>query len=276
MSTITDALEAEVAAIRAIHARDCKRNRAAVDRHFARALRLIAPRVRHFTRAYGLVDMAEDAAQACAIGLHRAILAYDPGRARFTTFVNWQLRGELSALRQRMHPETRAAARAAGTNFTSLDAMTDESEPWLLEDHAALEATEALAAHTMARRACGSLLDDYFGHLRGLALRQAVRRASPRELERIDARLALERSIVGAHLLSDEDQPECRSLSAEQKRQIARRAVRTIAARALGNPRFDPADECSQLLERSGTASGPSSGMNGKPSCPPIRSATPA
>ncbi len=244
MSTITDALEAEVAAIRALAARDTARSRAAVDRHFARALRLIAPRIRHFTRAYGLLDMADDAAQASAIGLHRAIAAYDPARARFTTFVNWQLRGELSALRFRMHPETRDGARSIGVAVVSLDAMADDTEPWLLEDRAALEATEALAAETMARRACGSLLDDYFGNMRSLALRQIERRAAPRspaaikpgtvgprDLARIEAKLAVERSIVSAHLLGEPGPRRDAKLTAEQQRQIARRALRAISAR---------------------------------------------
>lgn len=243
MSTITDALETEVAAIRA-GARDCARSRAAIDRHFARALRLIAPRIRHFTRTYGLIDMAEDAAQACAIGLHRAILAYDPARARFTTFVNWQLRGELSALRFRMRPETREGARSVGVRLVSLDALAEGAEE-PLEDPAALEATEALAAETMARRACGSLLDDYFGHLHGLAVRQCERRVpprgcaaikpgtiDPRELERIEAKLEMERSIVSAHLLGNDERRIEHRLSAEQQRQIARRALRAISVRA--------------------------------------------
>lgn len=246
MSTITDALETEVAAIRAIAARDTARSRAAVDRHFARALRLIAPRIRHFTRAYGLTGMADDAAQACAIGLHRAIQAYDPARARFTTFVNWQLRGELSALRFRMRPETREAARSIGMGVVSLDALADEGEPWLLEDRAALQATEALAAETMVRRACGSLLDDYFGSLRALALRQIERRAmprgsasikpgtiDPRDLARIDAKLETERAVVSAHLLGEDERRDSR-LSSEQQRQIARRALRAISARVAG------------------------------------------
>ncbi|HVR89959.1 MAG TPA: sigma factor [Novosphingobium sp.] len=243
MSTTTDALEAEVTAIRAVEMRGTPRGRAAVDRHFARLQRLIAPRIRHFTRSYGLLDMAEDAAQACAIGLHRAILAYDPARARFTTFVNWQLRGELSALRFRMHPETREVARRVVSGLISLDALVAEAEPWLLEDPTALAVTEALAAETMARRACGSLLDDYFGHLRKGAMRQIERRATtrraadskpgtidPRDLARIEAKLEMEQSIVSAHLLGDDERWLDGGLSAEQQRQIARRALRAISA----------------------------------------------
>jgi hypothetical protein len=56
-------------------------------------MELLGSRIYHFTRVYGLMDMQDDARQACAIGVHRAIAAYDPGQACFTTFVMWQLRG---------------------------------------------------------------------------------------------------------------------------------------------------------------------------------------
>ncbi len=56
-------------------ARCCARDaraRAVADRAFARLAALAGPRIRYFTRAYGLADVAEDAAQVCAIALHRA------------------------------------------------------------------------------------------------------------------------------------------------------------------------------------------------------------
>ena len=81
------------------------------DRAFARRAALAAPRIRYFTRSYGLSDVAEDAAQVCAIALHRAAERYDPARARFTTYVNWQLRAELQALRLRLHGDQRSAGR---------------------------------------------------------------------------------------------------------------------------------------------------------------------
>ena len=261
MSTITDALEAEVAAIRAIlqggEGAMTPRRRAGHDRHFARTMQLIAPRVRHFTRAYGLVDHAEDAAQACAIGLHRAIALYDPARARFTTFVNWQLRAELQALRFRLRTDARGWAVRAGASTVSLEALGAEEEDWSVEDREALERTEALAAETMARRACGTLLDEHYGQVRRMAIREVERRherrAAPRgraavkpgtipahEIDRIEARLRLERDVVTAHLLGEDDQPGDATLTPEQRRQIARRTLRALTDRARGNPRFDP------------------------------------
>lgn len=267
MSTITDALEAEVAAIRAVRGQTGEtmtpRARLTVDRHFARLMQLIAPRVRHFTRAYGLLDHADDAAQACAIGLHRAIEAYDPARARFTTFVNWQLRGELQALRFRLRTDSRDWAVKAGATTVSLDALGGEEGSVILpEDTEALERTEALAAETMARRACGTLLDEHYGQMRRMALREGQRRADlkegrrraaprgrecvkpgtipPQELDRIEARIRLERDIVTAHLLGEGEAPQDCPLSAEQRRQVARRTLRALTDRARGNPRFDP------------------------------------
>ena len=260
MSTITDALEAEVAAIRALRgvmAPADARHRQAIDRHFARLMKLIAPRIRHFTRAYGLLDHADDAAQACAIGLHRALEAYDPAKARFTTYVNWQLRGELQALRFRLRTDARDRAVKARAQTISLEALGEDLAPWSAEDREALERTEALAAETMARRACGTLLDEHYGQARRMALREVERRARPRprewvkpgtlpahEIDRIEARLGLERDIVTAHLLGEEDQPGDSTPrdggpTSEQRRQIARRTLRALTDRARGNPRFD-------------------------------------
>ncbi len=257
MSTITDSLEAEVAAIRAIMAKaagrePAPRERSWIDRHFARIMRLIAPRVRHFIRAYGLADMAEDAAQACAIGVHRAIGAYDPSRARFTTFVNWQLRGELQGLRHRVRPRLRGHAGQMGAVTISLDGLQDGPDGMEFADEA-LERTEALAAETMARRACGRLLDDHQQAVRSMALRRIERgRASrgsesikpgtiaPRELARVEARLERERAIALAHLFGDMEVVFDDGLSADQRRQIARNTISALSERARGNPRFDP------------------------------------
>ena len=251
MSTVTDALEVEVAAILALRRGELTdaRSRAAIDRHFARILRLIAPRIRHFIRTYGLLDWSDDAAQACAIGVHRAICAYDPAKARFTTFVNWQLRGELQGLRHRVRLEQRSSARGVGAVVISLDQLGEATERdgrhWEPEDERAQERTESLACETLARRACGRLLDDHTAHMRGIALRQLERRAVPRgrettkpgtpalrDIERIERTLTRERAIIATHLLGDEDEAlDDGGLNAEQRRQIARRGARAIRAR---------------------------------------------
>lgn len=254
MSTITEALEEEVAAIRASQqAPTTARSRATSDAHFARILKLIAPRIRHFIRAYGLGDMREDAEQACAIGVHRAIAGYDSDKARFTTFVTWQLRGELQGLRFRVRSESRESARSVGASLVSLDALASrrddgEGAGWEIADSEALERTEALASDLLARRACARMLDDYVNHMRTLAARQisrirhgSTKATDPRELLRIETRLARERAIVAAHMIGEADDTSshlgCR-LSVEQKHQIARRATRTIAERARGEAAY--------------------------------------
>ncbi|WP_293974468.1 hypothetical protein [Sphingopyxis sp.] len=89
------------------------RARVVADRAFARLAALVAPRIRYFTRSYGLADVTDDAAQVCAIALHRAAERYDPALARITTYVNWQLRAKLQELRFRLHGNQRSAGRRA-------------------------------------------------------------------------------------------------------------------------------------------------------------------
>ena len=131
MSAKSDALEDAVTALiqarTALEAAPGPRARARVDRAFAHLLALTAPRIRYFTRSYGLAEVAEDAAQACAIALHRAAERYDPARSRFTTYVNWQIRAELQALRLRLHGDQRCAGRRAAGATLSLDALAGRS-----------------------------------------------------------------------------------------------------------------------------------------------------
>ncbi|WP_204260710.1 hypothetical protein, partial [Stenotrophomonas maltophilia] len=83
---ITIALEAAVATVLENLPKDAaqtNRQRVAVDRAFAQILKLIAPRIRHFVRQYGLTAHWEDSEQCCAIAVHRAIESYDPAKAQF-------------------------------------------------------------------------------------------------------------------------------------------------------------------------------------------------
>ncbi len=271
MSQLSQALEIEVAALHIVRKRAegramTARERALIDRHMSRLLRLLAPRIRHFTRGYGLLDAVEDAYQACAIGVLRAVEMYDPAKASFTTLVHWQLRGELQGLRLRLRPDRRESARAVGARTVSLEGLQAErgvAESWL-EDAHALERAEALAAEVLARRACGRLLDEHLGEARLHALYQAERRNTSRDgacikpgtinptvIGEIDARLANERDIALFHLLGGDDQGISNGgLTSEQRRQIARRTIRALSHRARGNPRFDPDAEPDTALTR--------------------------
>ncbi len=274
MSAKTDALEQAVLALMqartTAEADPSPRARAAADHGFARVMKLAAPRIRHFIGQYGLTDHQDDAQQVCAIALHRAVDAYNPAKAKFTTFVNWQLRGELQALRFRLRTDQRSSARKVGAATVSLDVLAGEdgaSFDDMLIDDAAEAATEAGASAVMADRVVDRLVDQFIARSRAAAIGQAGRRGSksagrrrrtdvapglpkyiqvrpgtvhPDDLARIEARLDRDRHIVRHHLLADDlggDAPACVSnhatdVSPERERQIARRALRDIAMNA--------------------------------------------
>lgn len=280
MSKTTAALEAAVAAVIANTPADgqpqSNRQRVHGDRAFAAILKLIAPRIRHFVRQYGLLAHAEDAEQACAIGVHRAIQAYDPAKAQFTTFVNWQIRGELQALRFRLMTDQRPSARRVAATTVSLHATISagDGEESMLEamivDEEALERTEAGASAHMAAATRAKLIEGYVDQLRTVGMDQLKRRArgrvlpaeaidpaAPRlrdalhpvdaaEQAALDARIALHRDAIERRL-SDAVEGEqagaegTDEAARERTRQIAKRATAAMAAMANRTPRFaDP------------------------------------
>lgn len=217
MSEKSDALEGAVMAL--IEARTAldgargARTRAGADRAFVRLAALLAPRVRYFTRAYGLSDVAEDARQACAIAIHRAAGHYDPERARFTTYVNWQLRAELQALRLRLHGDQRCAGRRQAGATLSLDAMVEAGADGWLADPAALDAAERRAADGLAGQVADRLVTDW-----------AARRGA-----RGDAQgLAAEQALVRHRLIATDAAERLR----ESDRHIVRRALADIMRHA--------------------------------------------
>lgn len=227
MSANSDALETAVTgyiqARTALDAAPGARARMRADRAFARLAALAAPRIRYFTRRYGLADVADDAAQVCAIALHRAAERYDPARARFTTYVNWQLRAELQALNLRLHGDRRSAGRRHVTATLSLDALqADGADDWLI-DPGAETATEQLAADGLAMRAADRLVAGWATRRRVTLLRSARHTDA-----RIDARVAAEQTLV-RHQLTVSDATERLS---ESDRHIVRRALADIARHA--------------------------------------------
>lgn len=278
MSKSTELLEAavrEVIANRPAEGeRPSARQRLAADRAFATVLRVIAPRIRHFIKQYGLVAHWEDAEQVCAIGVHRAIEAYDPEKAMFTTFVNWQLRGELQGLRFRLMDDQRPSAKKVEATTISLNAMErgadaeDMPLESMIEDEWAQERTEACAADHLAEQTCAALMDEYVRHLRSVGIAQLRRKAAsirpqaarrerssalpvyvqsrvaridPEELRKLDERIERDCDIVRRHLFGqseDTSGEEELGLTRERIRQITRRAARVISELAAGNSRF--------------------------------------
>src|SRR3546814_14332943 len=98
MSAKSDALEAAVTdyiqARTALDAAPRARARTLADRAFARLAALAAPRIRYFSRRYGLADVTEDGGQASAIALPRAAEHSDPARARLPTPAHCKFRRE--------------------------------------------------------------------------------------------------------------------------------------------------------------------------------------
>lgn len=224
MSAKSDALETAVTAYiqarTALDAAPGARARVLADRAFARLAALAAPRIRYFTRSYGLNDVAEDAAQVCAIALHRAAERYDPARARFTTYVNWQLRAELQALRLRLHGDQRSAGRRYVTATLSLDALqADSADDWLI-DPAAEAATEQAARDSLAALVTDRLVGEWAARRR-----TTLARASRADNDRIEARLAAEKALVRGQLRANEAADRLR----ESDRHIVRRAVADIS-----------------------------------------------
>ncbi|WP_394730202.1 sigma factor [Altererythrobacter sp. GH1-8] len=175
------------------------------SREFARLLDLLASRIAHLIRVYHLTDMVEDARQACAIAVLRALESYDPGQARFSTHVTWQIRGELQSLRHRMRLDQRRSARSAGITTVRLEALGEErGHAFEICDDRALDRVEAGASNAMSL----SMLDE---------LLEAIH--APEH----------ERCIIRDQLL-DRDPRACdRTYTSEQRRQITRRTYRNCA-----------------------------------------------
>ncbi|HMN54811.1 MAG TPA: sigma factor [Sphingopyxis sp.] len=234
MSAKSDALEDAVTALiqarTALEAAPGPRARARVDRAFARLFALAAPRIRYFTRSYGLADIAEDAAQACAIALHRAAERYDPARARFTTYVNWQIRAELQALRLRLHGDQRCAGRRAAGAVLSLDALAETGGDDGLIDPGAEAATEQAAADGLASLVADRLVADWAARREKALLRTPRGAAAP---ERVAAKAHAEGRLVRRQLTHTEALIE---RLGEADRHIVRRAFADMARMVGAKP----------------------------------------
>ena len=226
MSAKSDALEQAVTeysqARTALDSTPGARTRALADQSFARLAALAAPRIRYFTRTYGLADVADDAAQVCAIALHRAAERYDPARARFTTYVNWQLRAELQALRHRLHGDQRCAGRRDVTAMLSLDALEEDADDWLV-DPAAEPATEQGAADGLASLVAERVVSEW-----AVRRRAGLSRASRADGDRIEARVAAEQALVRDQLMVTDAVERLR----ESDRHIVRRAFADMVRHA--------------------------------------------
>jgi len=141
-----------------------------LDRAFTDMLESLRPRILRLIAQYRLTDMPEDAEQAAAIGVHRALQTFDPAQASFATHATWQIRGELQSLRHRMRLDQRRSAISAGLTTVSIEALSGAGEPFDLPDAPALEAVESAASDVMAQHLAERLLH----HARANANERAI------------------------------------------------------------------------------------------------------
>jgi len=216
MSARSDALEEAVtellAARTAQEAKPGARASARVDRAFACLAELAAPTIRYFARRHGLSDHLDDAGQAGAIALYRAAERYDASRARFTTYMSWQIRAELRALAQKL---------LGGAAPMSLDALCDGGADDWLADPDALTTTEEGASDRLAARCADRLIAEW------TARRSATIRMT--DTERRNRRLAAESELVRYQLL---DVEAVAARLCEADRHAVRRALADIARHA--------------------------------------------
>lgn len=274
MSKHTEALEGAVAALRAEtlieESQRTASQRLKIDRSFALVLKLIAPRIRHFIRQYGLIAHWEDAEQCCAIAVHRAILSYDPDKAQFTTFINWQIRGELQGLRFRLMTDQRPSARKVAATTVSMHSLASNvdgenvSLEALIEDENAVSNTESGASDYLAKSATQALLDAFIADTRKAAIDNLCKRPTakrlpgdaaraeaaerrmhshgvdPAEIRTLDQNLARDRNIIEFRLFAAATSEEASDdgVTKERARQIAKRAATAIAHLPARYPRF--------------------------------------
>lgn len=270
MSKNTAILEAAVGHIRQLMPADgvpqSARQKAAFERAFADLLKLIAPRTRHFIRHYGFSLHVEDAQQCASIALYRALCDYDPEKSQFTTFLNWQIRGELQSLRFRIMKDYRPSTRKTAARTVSLNtsARGPDGEPisleHLLEDEDAHGRTEAGAADYLAVSAANALIDRYIETQRGAALTAARQRGVPKrqlagmsatqrrdlqqsraatfgvdpdEFADIEQKLVMEREVLARKVFGMPRQADSELeelMTKERVRQVTRRAGRALQA----------------------------------------------
>lgn len=158
--------------------------RAAYNRGFERLLRALRPRISYFIRRYGLIGHWEDAEQVGAMAVHRAIAGYNPEKAQFTTFVNWQIRGDMQGLRYTVMVDQRAPAKKVKASTVSLQSLMSKADghdeyQFDIEDDSALAMVESSAENHLANKTMNALLDSFTKRMTEAGTRDLRRRQTP-------------------------------------------------------------------------------------------------
>lgn len=241
-------------------------DRQAYNAAFERLLRTLRPRIRYFVRRYGLVNHTEDAEQVGAMAIHRAIASYNPDKAQFTTFVNWQIRGDMQGLRYTLMVDQRAPAKKVQASTVSLQSLLsagDDSHDGFefdIEDEGALDLVERGASDYLARGAMEDLLELYEKRICRNGLKELQRRTigtgpkrragmprlkvnsvDPEQVRQLETHAALTKETVAKRLFelgSAELGEEDGGVSADRSRQLVRQAVRAMRGIITEDERF--------------------------------------
>ena len=230
--------------------------RSAYNHGFEKLLRALRPRINYFIRRYGLLSHWEDAEQVGAMAVHRAIAGYDPAKAQFTTFVKWQIRGDMQGLRYTVMVDQRAPAKKVQASTVSLQSLMSKADgqdeyQFDIEDDSALALVERSAANHLANKTMNALLDSFTKRMTEAGTRDLRRRKTttashkpgvpmlkinsidPEQLCRLEACVAESRHVIIKKLFEMDaagnggDAPEP---SPERTRQLVRKAAAMMRA----------------------------------------------
>lgn len=210
--------------------------RTRADRAFARLHRQMVARLGRAIGGGRFHGAADDAEQAVAIGLVKALDTYDPARAKFVTHATWAVRAELKTLGWQLHVDQRPCNRDRGVRTVSGHAPTGGGEAAgelfdQLADAAAQPACERRAADSFAARMLEAIVERRHRREAACHEREWDARAvpAPKRAERHAALVARQRrdaALVRAHLLGDADLAELAAASSLTRAEVGA----TIAA----------------------------------------------
>jgi len=226
--------------------------RSAYNRGFERLLRALRPRISYFIRRYGLLGHWEDAEQVGAMAVHRAIAGYNPEKAQFTTFVNWQIRGDMQGLRYTVMVDQRAPAKKVKASTVSLQSLMSKADgqdeyQFDIEDDSALAMVERSAENHLANKTMNALLD---------SVTKRMTDAGTRDLRRKQAPTATRKPGVAMLKVNSIDPDQLRQLEAcvaESRKVIVRKMFEMDAAGNSGVS-SEPSPERARHLARKAAA----------------------
>lgn len=226
--------------------------RSAYNRGFERLLRALRPRISYFIRRYGLLGHWEDAEQVGAMAVHRAIAGYNPEKAQFTTYVNWQIRADMQGLRYTVMVDQRAPAKKVKASTVSLQSLMSKADgqddyQFDIEDDSALAMVERSAENHLANKTMNALLD---------CVTKRMTEAGTRDLRQKLAPTATRKPGVAMLKVNSIDPDQLRQLEAcvAESRKVIVRKMFEMDATGSGAASSEPSPERARHLARKAAA----------------------